>query len=259
VHRRVAEHVASCRDLLPLAGRGIGFALGRAAALAPLVPAAAALLGLLPLTLAWALQLRRHETSADEGERPDAHDGPIHASEDLLGGEDHIVQNQLTLVVDIKPGLLRYATLRAVLFVVDCLAHGHYVHGALGGITSIHFARWFILRDRTRARHRLVFLSSYDFSWDSYLGEFVDRASTGLTAVWSNTRGFPRACGLFWEGARDEGTFKAWARRRQIPSQVWWSGARYSTVQNVLDDVAVHRGATRALRGAELTAWLRRL
>ena len=67
---------------------------------------------------------------------------------------------------------------------VDSLA------GSLGGITSIHFGRW-VLIDEGKPARRLVFMSDYDGSWESYLGEFVDRAAEGLSAVWSNTEDFP--------------------------------------------------------------------
>ena len=94
-----------------------------------------------------------------------------------------------------------------------------------------------IRRPDVARRHRLLFFSNYDGSWESYLGEFIDRAACGLTAVWSNTVGFPRTCRLLGAGARDEEAFKQWTRRHQILTQVWWSGVPDSTVQNIRDDV----------------------
>jgi hypothetical protein len=137
------------------------------------------------------------------------------------------------------------------------------VHGDLGGITSIHFARWVIVPDRWTKdgpkRHRLLFFSNYDGSWESYLGEFVDRAAFGLSGVWSNTKGFPRTRNLIREGAKDEEAFKQWTRRHQIATQAWWSGVPDSTVQNIRNDLWIRRNFERALSDEELDEWLRRL
>ena len=159
-------------------------------------------------------------------------------------------------------GAFRLATLWLVLTVIDVAARVWSVRGDLGGITAIHFARWVILRDRRAVRprrHRLVFFSNYDGSWESYLGEFIDRASKGLTGVWSNTVGFPRSKRLLWEGASDEEAFKQWTRDHQIPTQVWWSGIPSSTVQNVRDDIWLRRRLDQTLDDKELARWLRLL
>jgi hypothetical protein len=190
----------------------------------------------------------------------------VHGDPDLIAVEDRIVQNQFTHLVDVKPGLFRYVLLRTVLFVIDQVAGVYAVHGKLNGITSIHFARWVMLHDRRpardvpgRRRHRLLFFASYDFSWESYLGEFVDRSAGWLTAVWSNTAGFPRTYRLVDEGADDEEAFKQWTRDHQIPTQVWWSGVRDATVENLNTDVEVHRGLAGPLDGEEAARWVRRL
>jgi len=176
--------------------------------------------------------------------------------------EDQVAQNQLTHLVDLKPGAFRLALLWIVLKGINLLARFYFVHGALGGITAIHFARWVILRDRRPGvpkRHRLLFFSNYDGSWESYLGEFIDRAAAGLTAVWSNTRGFPATERLLGEGARDEEAFKQWTREHQLATQVWWSGVPDSTVQNILDDLWIRGRLDRGLADAELATWLRKL
>ena len=215
---------------------------------------------LLLVALPWYFTLRVKEKrdDADRNTRPVHDDKGLAAFEDL----DGVTQNQLTHVVDIKPGRFRFATLWFVLFVLDIIARAWEVRGKLGGITSIHFARWVIVRDRRRVRrkrHRLVFFSNYDGSWESYLGEFVDRAAFGLTGVWSNTVGFPRTERLLGAGAHDEEAFKNWTRRHQIRTQVWWSGVPDSTVQNVRADVWIRRNLDRGLPDDEVTAWLRKL
>jgi len=220
------------------------------------------LLAVLPILLViagpWYLVLRAKERA----DVPDPNTRPVYDEHGLSAFEDKVTQNQLTHLVDIKPGWFRLATLSIVLTAIDVIARVYSVRGDLGGITSIHFARWVILRDRrpgVAPRHRLLFFSNYDGSWESYLGEFIDRAAFGLTGVWSNTVGFPRTERLLGAGARDEEAFKQWTRRHQIRTQVWWSGVPDSTVQNVRDDVAIRRNLDRGLSDDEVTAWLRTL
>jgi hypothetical protein len=212
---------------------------------------------LLALPFAWPGWLYlRHLEKTDE---PEALDAPVHADPRLLAEEDQVAQNQLTLLTEVKPGWFRLFVLRAVLVAISIYASVEYVYGNLGGITSIHFARWVLIPDRNTSRRRLLFLSNYDGSWDAYLGEFIDRASDGLTAVWSNAAGFPRTRQLIHDGARDEEAFKQWVRRRQIYTDVWWSGVPDASVENVRDDVWIRRRLGRVLDDEERTAWLRRL
>jgi hypothetical protein len=216
---------------------------------------------ILVLALPWYLMLRHKETT----DLASAYARPVDVDPAVRAAEDQITQNQLTHVVDIKPGAFRLATLWIVLKAINAVAQVYSVRGDLGGITAIHFARWVILRDRRDPppdgprRHRLLFFSNYDGSWESYLGEFIDRAAYGLTAVWSNTRGFPATEHLVFAGARDEEAFKQWTREHQIATQVWWTGAADSTVQNIRDDIWIRRRLDCGLSDAELTTWLRKL
>jgi len=266
LHRAIAAHLRTlpaplrAGDLEAAVSRGLGFWLRKWATLILIgVAVVLLLLPLLPVTITWYLLLRHHE----KRDKATSYDRAVHGNPDLIAAEDRIVQNQLTHIVDLKPGPFRAFNQRVVLFAIDQLARVWFVHGQLGGISSIHFARWVILRDPRKdpehPRHRLLFFSNYDFSWDSYLGEFVDRAAGGLTAVWSNTEGYPETENLIRKGATDEERFKSWAREHQIASQVWWSGVRWSTVENINNDVAVHRGAVANLEPEQVPAWLLRL
>lgn len=173
----------------------------------------------------------------------------------LVAREDYRVQNQMTHVVPIKPGWLRQTTLRTVLGGINLLARIHYNKGKLGNIPTIHFARWM----RIENGRRLLFFSNFDGSWENYLGDFVDKASVGLTGVWSNTVGFPPSRLLFGEGARDIEPFKAWTRRHQVPTQVWYSAHPNHTVVNLLNAAAIRDGVERQLDAPAIEAWLRRL
>ncbi|HET9624108.1 MAG TPA: hypothetical protein VFP84_22200 [Kofleriaceae bacterium] len=218
---------------------------------------------LLVIALPWYILLRHHESR----DIASAYVRPIDIAPGVIEIEDHGIQNQLTHLVDIKRGEFRLATLWVVLKAIDVVARVYSVRGDLGGITSIHFARWVILRDRRSAaeragrprRHRLLFFSNYDGSWESYLGEFIDRAAYGLTAVWSNTCGFPPTRALIHGGARDEEAFKQWTREHQIATQVWWTGAPDSTVRNIRDDIWIRRRLDRGLSDDEVRTWMRRL
>ncbi|MEX2610952.1 MAG: hypothetical protein WEA24_13465 [Gemmatimonadota bacterium] len=174
---------------------------------------------------------------------------------DLARREDRVVQNQLSSVINIKPGLLRAVTLRGVLFAINVLARLVFYKGKLGTIPSIHFARWVIVDDG----RRLAFFSNFDGSWESYLGEFVDKASTGLTAVWSNCVAFPRTRLLVTQGAANEQAFKSYARDRQVVTDVWYSAYKTLTVLNITNNSELRRGLSETLGGARLEAWLRRL
>lgn len=175
---------------------------------------------------------------------------------DLLAHEDQIVQNQLTNVTLIKPTRLRRWTLRLVLFAINLLGRFWFTRGALGGIPSIHFARWVIF-DRGR---RLLFLSNFDGSWENYLGDFIDKAAVGLTAVWSNCVGCPPASGLAREGgARDEAGFKEWTRKNQLVTQVWYSAYEELSVENITNNSYLRVQLFRELNDDELRDWLARI
>jgi hypothetical protein len=148
--------------------------------------------------------------------------------------EDLSVQNALSHCVLVKPGVVRWLSLRVVFWAVRqrvALVDRHA--GSLGGIASIHFARWIPLDGGAR----LLFLSDYDGSWESYLAEFIDRASKGLSSIWSNTHGFPETRLLVFKGARDEGRFKKWAREKQIETPIWYSAYPDRTVANIHNDL----------------------
>ncbi len=168
--------------------------------------------------------------------------------------EDILAQNQLTHVVQIRPGQFRLFTLKFVLAAINLLAKIVFNKGSLGGIPTIHFARWVLLPDGN-----LVFFSNYDGSWDNYLGDFVDRAADGLTGVWSNTQDFPPTRFLLKEGARADEMFKSWTRAHQIPTQVWYSAYPNNTVVNIRDAVQILENLGQSPDPQTLPSWLRRL
>lgn len=206
-------------------------------------------LGLL-LLLAGYVTLRVKERS-DPVDDQQADVGQVNA---LVRHEDFLVQNHLASVTEVKPGLFRYLLLEAVLAVVNLAARYVATKGNIAGIPSIHFGRWAMIN---RGR-QLLFLSNFDGSWEHYLGEFVDRAGAGLTAVWSNTVGFPRSKNLVGGGAALEEPFKHYARRHQTYTNLWYSAYPFLSVENILNNAAIREKLFAPMQGAELDGWLRR-
>ncbi len=174
--------------------------------------------------------------------------------------ENEFLQNQLTHVVRIKRGPLRWLLIRVVFYVLQKLVDYQFNKGKLGDIPSIHFARWALGPDRS-----VIFFSNFDSSWQSYLGDFIDKASSGLTAVWSNTERYPRSAWLTRAGSRDAQRFLAWTRYHQRPTQVWYSAYPGLSVVNINANTELRRGLARPPADAEPRAlvdavsWLSRL
>ena len=171
----------------------------------------------------------------------------------LAAQEDHRVQNHLASLTVVKASWFRRTVLRVVLWLANLLARTS-TNGTLSGIPSIHYAHWALI-DRGR---RLLFLSNFDGSWESYLDDFIDKASPGLTAIWTNTHGFPRTRFLTGGGARDGVSFKAFARQSQEPAAVWYAAYADLTVQQIDSHSVLREGLAKPPRGSALVAWLRR-
>jgi hypothetical protein len=167
----------------------------------------------------------------------------LRAKRDGIGvEEDRVDQNGLTHLVALKPGWYRLFTLKMMVHIVTALADAGALTGRLGGIQTIHFARWVALPDR-----RLLFFSNYDGSWEAYLGEFIDKAAMGLTMIWTNTIWYPKTRLLLFKGAKDEESFKSWTRANQVPTQVWYSAYPFLSVGDVLKNAKI-----RELLGSKL-------
>jgi hypothetical protein len=158
--------------------------------------------------------------------------------EQTTRGENLFFQNPLSNVVEVKGGWFRRQLLRLVLFGIDALAKYYFVHGVLGEIPSIHAADWYLLDDG----YRLAFVSNYDSSWESYLGDFIDQASSGLTAVWSNTSGYPRTHFLAFAGSSAGDRFKAWSHHIQVRTRVWYAAYPLLSIVEINDGTLIRRG-----------------
>jgi len=233
-------------------GRPVGISnislTGFAVAVTSLVLALAGLLilvALLALLALWLLQ------------RLDDRDQPQNASIDptalnkILAHEDHAAQNHLTAISTMKAGMLRRLALRFSFYVISIAAQKVFKPGFLANINTIHFARWVLLP----GTDRLVFFSNYGGSWESYLEDFIAKASEGLTGVWSNTLGYPRTRLLFLDGARDGDRFKRWARRQQVPTLFWYTAYPHLNTTRIRINSRIRRGIASAT-GNEARDWL---
>jgi deferrochelatase/peroxidase EfeB len=166
--------------------------------------------------------------------------------------ENFHAHNHLAGLSVIKPGLLRSVAVKAVFAAIAQRATYQFRPGWLGTLGTIHFARWV----RVPHTRDLLFLSNYGGSFESYLEDFITIASFGLTGVWSNTEGFPRASNLIQGGASDGDFFKRWARRQQVPTGCWYSAYPQLTTTNIRTNAAIRQGLGTIVTEEEARRWL---
>ena len=140
--------------------------------------------------------------------------------------EDLVAQNELTLVTVVRPGSAN--RVRAVLAAIDSYAKRLAPPGSLIGVSTIHFVRWLLIDDA----RRLVLLSDYDNSWESYIDEFAELILSGLDAIWETSLGYPP------DGARDVPALKRFLRAQQVRADVFYSAYPDDTVLNIVDATA---------------------
>jgi len=197
------------------------------------------------------LLIKERIDPVQKGAAPAAYVDDVESDEDQIG----VAQNHLSSVIPVKPGILRATLVRVVLYLVNLVARINGTHGKLGGIPSIHFAHWSLIDG---GRH-LMFLSNYDGSWESYLGDFIDKAATGLTAIWSNTAKFPRTTLLALKGAADGPRFRQWARASQCRTNAWYSAYPFESLAVIDENSTIREDLFTKLDAAQTAAWLRRL
>jgi hypothetical protein len=174
----------------------------------------------------------------------------------ISASEDHGLQNALSHVVPLRAGAGRRAVLESAHTVIAAVAKNHFAYvGQLGGIPTIHFAKWLLIDSGTR----LLFFSNYDGSWESYLGDFIDQAAEGLNVAWSCTREYPKTHLLAFDGAKDEETFKSWGRDCQMPTQIFYSAYPDLSIQAVNNNTLIRYRLHEPAGAGDLDTWFRRL
>jgi Dyp-type peroxidase family len=162
-------------------------------------------------------------------------------------------QNHLMAVGTLKPGLLRILTHTLALWGIRVLIQSKFRPGFVKNMGTIHYARWW----RVPGTNKAAFFSNFDGSWESYLEDFVTRASFGMTAAWSNWQGFPPTKFLIFKGATDGGRFKRWVRTQQQVAPFWYSRFPTLTTDHIRNNALIHRGVAKARTHTQAEEWLR--
>lgn len=212
------------------------------------VVALALLPAILPLLIPWLLVLRcREDVDADDPTRPD----PKYVAV-LAGTEDWTLQNQFSALGFVKPGWFRRANATIILWAGKFLTRYLFSYENLGGVKTIHFARWTFID----GKRRMLFSSNYDGSLENYMGDFIDLVWWGLNAIFSNGVGYPRTRWALFDGAKDEGAFKRHIRNRQITTQVWYAAYPNLSAINIATNARIRAGLFGRQSAAETRTWL---
>ena len=164
------------------------------------------------------------------------------------------VQNHMASVVRLVPSpFRRRVTLPLALrIVLEALLNGAYRPGFLGSLGTVQYARWIHL-PRT---NNYVFYSNYDGSFESYLEDFITKASFGMTGVWSHSVGFPETKFLFFGGSEDGDRFKRYARGSMIPTPFWFSAYPNLSGEQVRRNALIRDGLARIETASDAAAWI---
>jgi len=104
----------------------------------------------------------------------------------------------------------------------------------------------------------LVFFSNFGGSWDAYLNDFIELAAHGLTAVWSNSVGFPKSRFLVFDGARQALPFKTYARNSMQLTLAWYQAYPDLTTINIENNTRIREGLIQTDANGE-ASWIERL
>lgn len=191
---------------------------------------------------------------ADITDRPEDLDPNLAKVREIAKRENdpNCEQNHFLSVSPLKPGWFRKLTLGVALWGIELVVSRAFRPGYIVNMGTIHFARWF----RPPGSERLVFLSNYDGSWESYLEDFVTKAYLGQNAAWSNAVGFPRTKWLVQGGAQDGDRFKRWVRRQQQPTQFWFHHFSHLTADQLRNNAVISWELARATTDSQARAWL---
>lgn len=174
----------------------------------------------------------------------------------IAQSEDHDVTNPFTAIGTVKPGLFRYLIVVAALWLIDFGSKVFYKRGRLARVGTIHFARWIMIDDD----QRLLFVSNYDGSLEAYMDDFINKVAFGLNLAFSNGVGYPTTRFLLFGGAKREQQFKAFLRRRQQFTDVWYKAYPGLTAFDLARNAEIRQGLEdRELTGAPLRAWLAKI
>jgi len=103
----------------------------------------------------------------------------------LAGDEDWLPQNHMVSVVSMRPQILRRVLAYFVTAGARLALQAIVKDGYLGSMRTIHFAHWAFVNNGSR----MLFLSNYDFSWETYFDDFIVYVFLGFGDYFFNTSG----------------------------------------------------------------------
>jgi cytochrome P450/deferrochelatase/peroxidase EfeB len=206
------------------------------------------LLGIIVAAFLWWLR-RKEDQDVSDDQNPSLKDIKAIAQVENPPGFAH---NHFMAVTPLKSGWFRKLTLAMSLWGIKQMVKTYFRPGFVLNMGTIHYAKWF----RLPGYDKLIFLSNFDGSWESYLEDFIMRAHAGQTAAWSNGVGFPKTRFLILDGAQDGDKFKRWVRRQQRPSQFWYSRFHGFTTDQIHANALIHDGLARASNDLAARDWL---
>jgi len=148
-----------------------------------------------------------------------------------------IVQNQMTVVTINDPDLVNRQKA-----IMNFIQAGSDLLNIGTRIPTIHFGRWIMIDDD----RRLLFLSNYDGSWETYIGDFVERANVPVDAFWSGSIGW-----------RDIDFFKEGIRCHQTSASYYYSANPKATVTHIGKAVKIKAGYDSNINSKTAKEWLR--
>ena len=203
---------------------------------------------IIPFVIIWMLIMLYHEIHETQAPNPVTKDH-IRA---LVNRETQLVQAQFSALGNLKPGKFRHVTMMFLLRATNFLAPHLFSKGRLSGIPTVHFARWLII-DEGR---QMLFLSNYDGNSENYLRDFIHIAAKQLTLMFCHAEGYPKTRLMVFGGAKDAEGFMAWARYRQVITNVWYSAYKQVSVKNIYNNSKIRNGLYGSMTEAEAQKWL---
>jgi hypothetical protein len=137
---------------------------------------------------------------------------------------DEVVQNGMTTVTHIRPEKL--ARVRLALAGTSVLSRVGWAPGEFANVGTLHWFAWALLD----GGERLLFISTFDGSWQNYMQDFMDKLVWGLDALYGNTYGYPAS------GMKDTAAFTDYILSHQYAPQVVYGAYPPESVMNLIRD-----------------------
>jgi hypothetical protein len=151
---------------------------------------------------------------------------------ELTRQEDHDVNNHMSAIVPLRPGLYRRISLWILLWTLKCTWFRTVLRdiykGRLFNFATVHFAQWVMLDDT-----RYLFLSNFDHSWSRYLDDF-GFITFGLARLWGQGKRSP--------GLSSLEHFKNFSRTWMEPYEVWYRAYPDTSVTQIWNNEKIRQG-----------------